>query len=345
MIGRSDAQAMAHALVLARRAPVGINPRVGCVVIGTSGEIAGAGWHAGAGSPHAEVVALRAAGERARGGTAVVTLEPCAHRGRTGPCVEILVAAGVARVVYGRADPNPVAANGASALAGAGVASSLIDDAGLRDECDALVARWVFAIANGRPFVTWKFAATLDGRSAASDGSSRWITGPQARADVHVRRAEHDTVLIGTGTVLADDPQLTVRDVAQQAVGHQPLRAVMGMREVPPGARVRDADAPSVHLRTRDPRIALAQLWEQGSRAVWLEGGPTLAAAFLRAGLVDEVVAYLAPTLLGGGVALVADLGIASISDAIRLDLIDVTVLGGEIRVVARPATPSAAPA
>ena len=207
----SETQAMARALALARRGPVGINPRVGCVILDAAGDVVGEG-HDGAGSLHAEVVAVHAARERARGGTAVTTLEPCTHWGRTAPCVDALVAAGMARVVYGFADPNPVAGGGAAALVGAGVETRLVDDRALRVDCEALVARWAFGIATGRPFVTWKFAATLDGRSAAPDGSSRWIAGAQARADVHAQRAERDTVLVGTGTVLVDDPQLTVRE-------------------------------------------------------------------------------------------------------------------------------------
>ncbi len=338
MVATTEARAMARALVLARRGPVGINPRVGCVIVDARGEVAGEGWHDGVGSPHAEVLAVRAAGGRASGGTAVVTLEPCAHRGRTGPCVDALVAAGVGRVMYGCADLNPAAGGGGAALLDAGVEVLPLDDRLLSNECEALVARWAFGIRHGRPFVTWKFAATLDGRSAAPDGSSRWITGAQARADVHARRAEHDTVLVGTGTVLVDDPQLTARDSAGRLAARQPLRAVVGMRDLPSDARVLDSDALTALVRTRDPRHALAQLWARGSRDVWLEGGPTLAAAFLRAGLVDEVVAYVAPALLGGGVAAVADLGVRGVGGVARFDLVDVAVIGGDIRVIARPA-------
>ncbi len=340
---------MSRAVALARRGPVGPNPRVGAVVLDKQGHVAGEGWHEGAGTAHAEVVALRAAGDRARGGTILVTLEPCNHHGRTGPCVEALRASGVARVVYGRADPNPVAGGGAAALRSAGVAADAYDDVHAaeaqrpgaqaapvdpRAEVEALVARWVFAVEHLRPFVTWKFAATLDGRSAARDGSSRWITGPEARADVHRRRSECDTVLVGSGTVLADDPRLTVRDDAERPVPRQPLRAVMGLRDLPPGARVLDDDARTVRLRTRDPQAAIGQLWEAGTRHVWLEGGPTLAAAFLAAGLVDEVVAYIAPALLGAGPAAVGDLGVHTISDALRLDLVDVATIGGDLRLV-----------
>ena len=186
--------------------------------------------------------------------------------------------------------------------------------------------------------VTWKFAATLDGRSAAADGSSAWITGPLARADVHDLRAECDAVLVGTGTVLADDPHLTVRHPDGTLRERQPLRVVMGLRPTPPTARVLDAAASTLLLPTRDPAEALAALSGREVRHVWLEGGPTLAAAFLRAGLVDEVVTYLAPALLGSGPAAVGDLGIPSIDRTLRLTVRDVRTIGPDIRI--RATTP-----
>lgn len=332
-----EAEAMARALQLALRGVSGPNPRVGCVVLDRHGTIVGEGWHEGAGTAHAEVVALAAAGSAARGSTVVVTLEPCAHHGRTGPCADALVAAGVRRVVYGCDDANPVAAGGAAALDSAGVEVDQVADPALRVATGALVERWAFAFRHGRPFVTWKLATTLDGRSAARDGSSRWITGPLARADVHRLRSECDTVLVGTGTVLADDPQLTVRDATGQLSGRQPLRAVMGLRDVPAYARVLDADAPTKRLRNRDPASALADLWRAGSRHVLLEGGPTLAASFVKAGYVDEVVAYVAPALLGAGAPAIADLGVESIIDARRYELVDATVVGTDVRLVLRP--------
>jgi diaminohydroxyphosphoribosylaminopyrimidine deaminase/5-amino-6-(5-phosphoribosylamino)uracil reductase len=185
--------------------------------------------------------------------------------------------------------------------------------------------------------VTWKLATTLDGRSAAVDGSSRWVTGLAARADVHRLRAESDVVLVGTGTVLADDPRLTVRDTNGVDLPRQPLRAVMGLRELPAGRRV-DEGCPAERLRTRDPASALDRLWRMGRRHVWLEGGPRLAAAFWRAGLIDRVVAYVAPALLGAGASAIADLGITTIADAARLTLDDVTRVGDDVRLVLRPA-------
>jgi len=343
MVGLSDEHAMARALVLARSGAVRVNPRVGCVVLDARGEVVGEGWHDGVGTPHAEDVALRAAGDRARGGTAVVTLEPCSHRGsRAGSCVEALLSAGVARVTYGRRDTNPIAAGGADALRSAGVVASAVDDPVLAAQCSELVARWAFAVEHGRPFVTWKYASTLDGRVAAADGSSRWITGPRARADVHLRRAECDAILVGTGTVLRDDPQLTVRDVSERLAEQQPLRAVMGLRELPAAAAVFNADARAVRLLTRSPADALRRLWELGTRAVWLEGGPTLAAAFLAAGVVDEIVAYVAPAVLGSGTPVVADLGRSSISEIIRFELVDVSAIGADVRIICRPSRPVA---
>ena len=328
-----DVALMRRALALAARGPLGDpNPRVGAVVLDRDGEVVGEGWHRGAGTPHAEVEALRAAGKLAVGGTAVVSLEPCNHTGRTGPCAQALVEAGVARVVFAQSDPNPEAAAGAQTLHAAGIEAV---EGLLADEATALNRAWTFAVTHGRPMVTWKFAATLDGRSAAADGTSRWITGEAARADVHALRARCGAVLVGTGTVLADDPRLTVRGPDGTPHARQPLRVVVGERDLPAGARVLDDVAPTLHLRDRDPALALKALADREVRHVWLEGGPTLAAAFVAAGLVDEVVAYLAPALLGAGAAAVGDLGIRTIGEALRLLPHEVTTIGDDIRVVA----------
>jgi diaminohydroxyphosphoribosylaminopyrimidine deaminase/5-amino-6-(5-phosphoribosylamino)uracil reductase len=323
----AEKSAMARALELARTpgVPIGPNPRVGCVLIDSAGATVAEGYHRGAGTPHAEADALARAADRARGTTAVVTLEPCNHIGRTGPCAQALVAAGVSRVVYAQSDPNPVAAGGDRTLRAAGVdvAAGL-----LVDEARATNRVWTFAVEHGRPFVTWKFAATLDGRSAAADGTSRWVSSAAARLDTHRLRGLADVVLAGTGTVLVDDPELTVRDASNRPVPHQPLRAVMGLREVPADRRVLNDAAETVVLPTRDPATALAELFARDRQHVFLEGGPTLGAAFLRAGLVDEVVAYVAPMLLGAGLSAVADLGITTIDDAVRFDVRDVSVIG-----------------
>ena len=324
-----ERSAMLRALDLARTSgvPPGPNPRVGCVLLDPAGVLVAEGYHRGAGTPHAEADALAAAGDRARGATAVVTLEPCNHTGRTGPCAQALIGAGVRRVVYAQADPSPQAAGGAEALrvAGVDVAAGL-----LADQARAVNPAWTFAVEHRRPFVTWKLAATLDGRSAAADGTSRWISSAAARRDTHQLRQRCDVVLAGTGTVLVDDPELSARDDADRPLpaDRQPLRAVMGLREVPGRARVRNTVAKTVLLRTRDPKEALTELFARGGRHVLLEGGPTLAAAFLGQGYVDEVVAYVAPMLLGAGAASVGDLGVATIADARRLEVVDVAVLG-----------------
>ena len=300
------------------------NPRVGCVLLGPDGSMIAEGFHRGPGTPHAEVDALAKAGEDARGATAVVTLEPCNHTGRTGPCSQALIEAGVARVVYAQADPNPVAAGGAERLKEAGIE---VEQGLYAAESRELNRVWTRAAELQRPYVTWKFATTLDGRSAAADGTSRWVSSRAARLDTHKLRALSDTMLVGTNTVEVDDPALTVRDLEDRLVGVQPLRVVMGSRDLPAERRIFDAQAPSLHLRTRDPHSALTELWERERRHVFLEGGPTLAAAFLEAGLVDEIVVYVAPFLLGAGRSAVADLGITTISDAFRPRVRSVDVL------------------
>ena len=310
------------------------NPRVGCVVLSRDGDVVGVGHHRAAGQPHAEIEALTQASDAARGGTAVVTLEPCAHAGRTGPCTEALAEAGIARVVFAQEDPNPVAAGGASVLGGWGITAV----GGLMvDEARALNPAWTFAQENARPFVTWKVAATLDGRVAASDGTSRWITGDVARAEVHALRTEVDAVLVGTGTVLADDPSLTVRDAEGMLAQVQPLRVAMGSRQVPESAQLRDGAAPFLQVVSADPVEALALLVERDVHHVLLEGGPRLAAAFLRAGMIDAIRWYLAPAVLGNGAPAVADLGIGTMEDIRRFDINGVAQVGDDIRIDLAP--------
>ncbi|MFC6240871.1 bifunctional diaminohydroxyphosphoribosylaminopyrimidine deaminase/5-amino-6-(5-phosphoribosylamino)uracil reductase RibD [Knoellia sp. 3-2P3] len=329
----TDLAHMRRALELAARGPAAdANPRVGCVVTDVDGEVVGEGWHRGAGTAHAEVDALGHAGERARGGTAYVTLEPCNHTGRTQPCSTALYAAGLARVVHAQSDPNPRAAGGADVLRGRGVT---VEGGVLAEQAHALNRSWTHLVTTGRPWVTWKLAATLDGRSAAADGTSQWITGEAARADVHRLRAECGAILVGTGTALVDDPQLTARRPDGSLYPRQPMRVVMGERELPAGARVLDDAAPTWLLRTRDPKAVLGALADAEVHRLWLEGGPTVAAAFLSAGLVDEVVAYVAPVLLGRGRQAVTDLGITTIDAALRLRPTDITLIGDDVRITA----------
>ncbi|MFL0460578.1 bifunctional diaminohydroxyphosphoribosylaminopyrimidine deaminase/5-amino-6-(5-phosphoribosylamino)uracil reductase RibD [Kytococcus sedentarius] len=363
---------MRRALDLAARGPaVDPNPRVGCVLLDRDGRTLGEGFHQGAGSPHAEVAALLdagcgpAAGPRPSGpvtragmprlpagATAVVTLEPCNHTGRTGPCAEALLDAGIARVVIAQSDPTPLASGGAERLRAARVEVVT----GLLESEATVLNRWFTASARlGRPVVTLKLASTLDGRVAAADGTSQWITGGPARLDVHRQRATAGAIVVGTGTALADDPQLTVRlpaaepaapavesdpapDAATAPTPRQPLRVVVGTRELPASARMFDDAAETISLRTHDPAEVLRLLSDRGIHHVWLEGGPTLAAAFLRAGLVDRLVHYLAPALLGAGPSLVGDLGIGSIDSIDRWHLEDVTHLGDDLRLTLVPA-------
>jgi diaminohydroxyphosphoribosylaminopyrimidine deaminase / 5-amino-6-(5-phosphoribosylamino)uracil reductase len=323
----AEQRAMRRALELARTpgVPLGPNPRVGCVLLDRDGVEIAEGYHRGAGSAHAEAAALAEAGADARDATAVVTLEPCNHTGRTGPCAVALVEAGVRRVVFAQPDPNPIASGGEATLrtAGVDVAYGLMEH-----EARALNRSWTFGMEHHRPFVTWKFAATLDGRSAAADGTSRWITSRAARVDAHRLRAQCDVMLVGTGTVEADDPELTVRDEYDEPLAHQPLRAVMGLRDLEPDRRILNDRADTLCLQTRDPHEALERLHALDRRHVFLEGGPRLAAAFVEAGLVDEVVAYVAPALLGAGTSAVGDLGITTIADTLRLRINDVTTVG-----------------
>ena len=334
-----EAQAMRQALLLARRGPRGVNPQVGAVLLSPEGETLAEGWHRGAGTAHAEVDALtRLAEEKgpdaAVGATAVVTLEPCNHTGRTGPCSEALIAAGVARVVYAVADPGALSAGGAERLRSAGV-----DVVGgvLAAEGEELLDSWLTVQRLGRPHVTVKWAQSLDGRAAASDGTSQWITGPDARADVHRRRSDADAIVVGTGTLLADDPALTARRPDGTLYEHQPRPVVIGTRATPQEAQIRRHPLPFLQDEGDDLPDLLDRLRELGAHRVFVEGGPTLASSFVRAGLADELLVYLAPTLLGGPRLATGDLGVATIADQRRLTITTIERLGEDLLVVATP--------
>ncbi|MFD3556056.1 bifunctional diaminohydroxyphosphoribosylaminopyrimidine deaminase/5-amino-6-(5-phosphoribosylamino)uracil reductase RibD [Streptomyces goshikiensis] len=362
----THATAMRRAIELAARGlgSTSPNPVVGCVITDASGVVVGEGWHQRAGGPHAEVHALRAAGTAARGGTAYVTLEPCNHTGRTGPCAQALIEAGVTRVVYAVSDPNPQASGGGATLRAAGIATG---SGLLEQEAEEGNAAWLTSVRRGRPHVLWKYAATLDGRIAAADGTSRWISSPESRADVHRLRAEADAVVVGSGTLRADDPHLAVRGRPGLDPADQPLRVVVDTRAtVRPGARVLDDAAPTLiavaedadtgHLPGVDlarlPAGAtglsvdalLAELHRRGVRSVLLEGGPTLAGAFVAAGAVDKVVGYLAPVLLGAGRTALGDAGIDTITDALRLRITETVRIGPDLRVTAVPEAVPTAP-
>jgi len=332
-VTEAERDAMSRALSLATRGPRGVNPQVGAVLLSPAGEVIAEGWHRGAGTPHAEVDALsKLAPGEAAGATAVVTLEPCNHTGRTGPCSQALIDAGVARVIYALDDPGDASSGGGDRMRAADVDVVAGVDA---DDARELIADWLTVQRLRRPHVTVKWAQSLDGRAAASDGTSQWITGPVARADVHTRRAQADAIIVGTGTVLADDPALTARH-GDALLPHQPVPVVIGSRAVPADAAVHRHPLAPILYDTHDLSAVLADLRERGIQRVFVEGGPTLASAFLAAGLADSLLAYIAPVLLGGGHLALADIGVGTIADARRLRIDEWVPLGEDLLAVAR---------
>lgn len=351
---------MARALALARRGlyTTTPNPRVGCVIV-RDGAIVGEGWHERAGAAHAEVRALADAGDAARGSTVYLSLEPCAHHGRTPPCCEALMAAGVARVVAAMSDPNPrVAGKGFTALRDAGIR---VDSGLMEEEARSLNAGFVSRMTRRRPWVRMKVAASLDGKTALNNGSSRWITGEAARRDGHAWRAQACAVLTGIGTIRDDDPQLTVREVETT---RQPLRVIVDSRlETPPHARVLDGGnvliaaaresrdsaqaleargAEVVKLPNARGKVDLAQLMQllaaRELNEVHVEAGSRLNASLIAEGLVDELVVYLAPHLIGDKARGMFDLPeIASLGERRALEIDDVHMIGTDIRIIARP--------
>ncbi|UKA64339.1 bifunctional diaminohydroxyphosphoribosylaminopyrimidine deaminase/5-amino-6-(5-phosphoribosylamino)uracil reductase RibD [Arthrobacter sp. FW306-04-A] len=312
----AESAAMDTALHVALRGHRGANPLVGAVVLGPNGEQLITGYHRGAGTAHAEADAIakaQAKGLNLTGTTMVVTLEPCNHVGRTGPCTKAIIGAGISHVVYAVDDPHDPAAGGAGTLRAAGVdvRSGLAAAEALK-----LNREWFQAVEARRPFVTLHIAQTLDSRIAAADGTSQWISSPESLADNHGLRRLIDAILVGTETVLVDNPRLTAREADGQESESQPLRAVMGLRQVPADAAVRGTDGKFIQLPTRDPADALELLFAEGVRHVMVEGGSRILSAFLAAGLVDELIVYLAPTLLGAGTPALMDLGITTLADA-----------------------------
>lgn len=333
----AEIAAMRRALELAAKGPQSRNPQVGAVVLAADGSVLAEGWHRGAGTAHAEVDALTKLGGSAVGATAIVTLEPCNHTGRTGPCAEALIAAGVARVVYAVSDPGDHSGGGAERLRAAGID---VEGGVLGDNARALLESWLTSRALGRPHVTVKWAQSLDGRAAAADGTSKWITGTGARADVHRRRADADAIVVGTGTVLADDPALTAR--AEDALlPHQPVPVVVGSRVVPADARVRQHPHAPLFYTSHDLAEALDDLLDRGLHRVFVEGGPTLASAFVAGGFADRVLTYIAPTLIGGPRTALTDVGVGTISQQRRLEIESVDRLGSDLLIVSRPVSES----
>ena len=294
-MSEAEQSALEEALALAQSpdAPVGPNPRVGAVIINSVGRVVGRGYHRGAGTAHAEVVAIAQAGHEARGSTIVVTLEPCDHVGRTGPCTQAIIEAGLSKVVYAMSDPNPISGDGKKRLQEAGV--EVVADVA-PEAATAINEQWVKAVSRSRPWVTFKLAISKDNIITAPRGG--WFTSEESRRDVHELRAHNQAVIVSTQTVVSDDPSLTVRMVP---VEHQPIRVIVGRREIPHGAAVRDGQARLLHLTTHDPQDVLSVLWDQGINRVLVESGPTMGKAWLSAGVVDEVLIYIAPVVFGQG--------------------------------------------
>jgi diaminohydroxyphosphoribosylaminopyrimidine deaminase/5-amino-6-(5-phosphoribosylamino)uracil reductase len=361
MFSATNHQYMARALHLAERGlfTTTPNPRVGCVIV-KQGQIIGEGWHMYAGEPHAEVHALRAAGAAARGADVYVTLEPCSHHGRTPPCAEALIAAGVRRVIVGMSDPNPrVAGRGLQLLQqqGIAVASGLLED-----EARALNRGFIARMTRGWPWLTLKIAASLDGRTALASGASQWITGPSARSDVQRMRARSCAILTGIGTVLADDPQLNVRELD---IGRQPLRVVVDSQlRMPLNARIlqqgatliaclpghaekaaqlRALSVTVIELPQQNGRVCLASLLgELAAREVnevLVEAGAALNGSLLRQQLADQLLIYYAPTLMGSDARGMFDFpALTDMAQRLDLDIISLDRVGSDIRVLARPA-------
>ena len=337
-----EVSAMDAALDAARQGPRGANPLVGAVVMAADGTRLVTGYHRGAGTAHAEADAIAQAassGHDLSGTTMLVTLEPCNHCGRTGPCAQAIIDAGITDVVYAIDDPHDPAAGGAATLRAAGV--RVRSGLGAVEALD-LNRRWFDAVAAKRPFVTLHITQTLDSRIAAGDGTSQWISSPESLADNHALRGRIDAILVGTQTVLVDNPRLTARNADGELAARQPLRAVMGYRGIPDGAAINGDDGKVLHLPTRDPRKALDELFAAGVRHLMVEGGSRILSAFLAAGLVDELIVYLAPTLLGSGTPALEDLGITTLANAQHWDWDAasggaVQMLGRDLRLHLRP--------
>lgn len=334
----AEQAAMARALEIATQGPLtGPNPRVGCCILDREGTIVAEGWHRGPGLPHAEIEALnnlRARGLEPAGLTAVVTLEPCAHTGKTGPCADALIEAGIRRVVYAVRDPGATSGGGAQRLQDAGVSivAGVLEPEGTR-----MIERWYVATARQRPWVTVKWAMSWDGRAAAQDGTSQWITGALTRSRVHADRSHHDAIVVGSQTALIDNPSLTARTDSGELYTNQPRAVVVGERDVPADALVRSHPGGFQHHKDRDLPSLLSDLFESDARSVYVEGGPTLASAFIREGLVDEFHITVGPLLLGGDQLAIRDLGVESMSGALALAILDVERVGEDVVVTARP--------
>ena len=327
--------AMQRAIALAEKGlgKTAPNPIVGAVIIDTTGTIVAEGFHdRNTSKEHAEVVAIKAAGDKAKGSTIVVTLEPCNHTGSTGPCVQAIIDAGITTVVFSVTDPNEKAAGGAAALRAAGITGI---EGVLKDQAAFSNRAWLMKIRKNRPFFTWKVAATLDGKVAAADGKSKWITNEASRADVQVLRRQADAILVGTNTVIADNPHLVPRgDFAGFA--NNPIRVICGEQELPKDAQVFDDAAQTVVVKSKDLDVLVEKLNELGINHVFVEAGPTLGSAMLDACLLDELIMYQAPSLLGTGKHFFAFDYPTTITDQMRMDHLGTQVFDGDVKSVYR---------
>ena len=331
--------AMRRALELALLGPAhGVNPQVGAVILDEDLNIVAEGHHMGSGTPHAEVVAIENLKKKLSYPfqeklTAVVTLEPCNHTGQTGPCAQALIDAGISRVVFASSDPGDASSGGSTRLRESGVE---VISSVLLAEAEQQGRVWLGANRSKRPFVTLKWASSLDGRTAAQDGTSKWISGPESRNDGHFRRSEVDAILVGTGTVLADNPELTARKPDGDYFDHQPLRVVLGQSELDSALNVFNNRAKTIQLKTRSTTEALEQLWQLGIKHLWVEGGPNVASEFVKANLVDEFIIYLSPMLIGGDRTSITDLGVSNIAGALQLEILEHKMLGKDVFIRAR---------
>ena len=300
---------------------------MGAVVTSPAGQVIGEGFHKS--GPHAEVVALEQAGQSTKGATLYVTLEPCNHQGKTGPCTEAIIKAGITKVVYAVRDPNPLASGGAEALAAAGVEVEFNNEL---SEIEYSNRAWLHKVKTNRPYFIWKIATTLDGRTAAIDGSSKWITGEESRAQVSKLRAESSAILIGTATALADNPNLIPRDI-QITRNINPVRIVMGLREIPSEFNLHNAAAETVFLRSHDFADLLELCSERDFNQVFIESGSELGTALLKAGLIDELVIFQAASLLGSGLSFIGDLGATNIKEKMDFVIRDVAQFGNDLKI------------
>lgn len=305
----------------------GSNPIVGAVVVDSTGKIIGEGFHKS--GPHAEVVALEQAGQSAKGASLYVTLEPCNHHGKTGPCTEAIVKADIAKVVYAVRDPNPLASGGARALEAAGIEVVFNGDV---SEITYSNRAWLHKIKNNRPYFIWKIATTLDGRTAAIDGSSKWITGEESRAEVSKLRSESSAILIGTATALADNPNLIPRDIKTTRETN-PVRIVMGLREIPSDFNLHNDAAETIFLRSHDFSELLKLCVERDFNQVFVESGSELGTALLKAGLIDELIIFQAASLLGSGLSFIGDLGATNIKEKMDFLIRDFAQFGNDLKI------------